>query len=80
MTDLSNRHPSTTALLEWFQYSHLPAGPVRQVSIEVSLFARRIVDKLPDDPELSAGLRYLLEAKDCFVRATIRAERSKGQS
>jgi hypothetical protein len=26
---------------------------------------------LPDGPEKSAGLRKLLEAKDCFVRAAL---------
>jgi hypothetical protein len=30
-------------------------------------------DALPDGPEKSAGLRKLLEAKDCFVRAKISA-------
>ena len=28
-------------------------------------------DFLPDGPEKSAGLRKLLEAKDCFVRSAI---------
>lgn len=26
---------------------------------------------LPDGPEKSAGMRKLLEAKDCFVRASL---------
>lgn len=30
-----------------------------------------MVDQLPDGPELTAGLRKLLEAKDCFVRAAL---------
>lgn len=30
---------------------------------------------LPDGPELTAGLRKLLEAKDCFVRAAVDAHR-----
>jgi hypothetical protein len=30
-----------------------------------------MVDDLPDGPELTAGLRKLLEAKDCFVRASL---------
>jgi hypothetical protein len=30
-----------------------------------------MIRDLPDGPELSAGLRKLLEAKDCFVRAAI---------
>jgi hypothetical protein len=30
--------------------------------------AVEVVEKLEDGPELSAGLRKLLEAKDCLVR------------
>ncbi len=29
---------------------------------------------LPEGPELTAGLRKLLEAKDCFVRAAMAAK------
>ena len=32
--------------------------------------------QLPDGPELTAGLRKLLEAKDCFVRTAIAQERA----
>jgi hypothetical protein len=69
------RHPSTTGLLEFFDTGHLPAH-LAKVSIPVGALAREMVDRLPDDPELSAGLRHLLEAKDCFVRAAVRAERT----
>jgi len=30
-----------------------------------------MIEALPDGPELSAGLRKLLESKDCFVRAAL---------
>ncbi|PRY56421.1 hypothetical protein B0I28_10970 [Glycomyces artemisiae] len=30
-----------------------------------------MIAALPDGPELTAGLRKLLEAKDCFVRAAL---------
>lgn len=30
-----------------------------------------MIASCPDGPELSAGLRKLLEAKDCFVRAVL---------
>ena len=33
--------------------------------------AEAMVNALPDGPELTAGLRKLLEAKDCFVRAAL---------
>jgi hypothetical protein len=32
-----------------------------------------MISTLPDGPELTAGLRKLLEAKDCFVRAAVAA-------
>jgi hypothetical protein len=37
-------------------------------------FAEQMIGELPDDPELTAGLRYLLAAKDCFVRAALPAD------
>ncbi len=33
--------------------------------------AEKLEDMLPDGPEKSAGMRKLLEAKDCFVRCAI---------
>jgi len=33
--------------------------------------AYNLVDQLEDGPEFTAGLRKLLEAKDCFVRAAL---------
>jgi hypothetical protein len=30
-----------------------------------------MISELPDGPELTAGLRKLLEAKDCFVRQAL---------
>jgi hypothetical protein len=35
-----------------------------------------MADALPDGPELSTGLRKLLEAKDCLVRAAIEQARA----
>lgn len=73
------RHPSTTSLLEFFDTGHLPPH-LADVSHPVGDLARLMVNVLPDDPELSAGLRHLLEAKDCFVRAAVRAERNSKES
>lgn len=64
-------HPATLNLLRWFDYDHLPAGPIRNTSMDISAVANRLGRELPEGPELSAGLRKLLEAKDCFVRAAI---------
>lgn len=65
-----DRHPSTTNLLRYFASDHLKT-PLRQVSAECRDLAHRMARDLPDGPELSAGLRKLLEAKDCFVRAAL---------
>jgi hypothetical protein len=65
------RHPSTRQIAQWFAYSHLPAGKPRHLSAMCAALAGQMVRELPDGPELTAGLRKLLEAKDCFVRAAI---------
>lgn len=64
-------HPSTQNLLKFFQYQHLP-GHLQAVSRPCADLAFDMADKLPSGPELTTGLRKLLEAKDCFVRANVR--------
>ena len=59
-------------LLRWFAFRSSPTD-LQQVSEPVALLAHDMADRLPDSPELSAGLRKLLEAKDCFVRAAVDA-------
>lgn len=68
--DWETRHPATVALLRWFECDHLSGEPQRTAMAARNL-AHFMVLALPDGPELSAGLRKLLEAKDCFVRASI---------
>jgi hypothetical protein len=64
---LFDRHPGTTQLLGFFGYDHLP--PLLQaVSAPCHDLAFDMATTLPDGPELTAGLRKLLEAKDAFVR------------
>lgn len=72
MVDLTNRHPSTAQIMRHFDYLHLP-DDLAEVSAQVAALAAGMVDDLPDGPELTAGLRKLLEAKDCFVRARLDA-------
>lgn len=67
----TGRHPSVAHFEHLFNYSHLPAGALRDTSATMNAAARTMVHTLPDSPELSAGLRKLLEAKDCFVRAAL---------
>lgn len=64
------RHQATVQLARWFEYDHLPPD-LREVSRQCMVLAEAMIGSLPDGPELSAGLRKLLEAKDCFVRAAI---------
>lgn len=71
---MNERHPATTGLLKWFDYQHLPPN-LKQISSLCHGLAYDITDSLPDSPELTAGLRKLLEAKDCFVRAAVDAGR-----
>lgn len=65
--NLEGRHPSTVAIARFFDYGHLPPR-LRNISRPSHDLAEDMIEVLPDDPELHAGLRKLLEAKDCFVR------------
>jgi hypothetical protein len=68
------RHASTRQIARWFSYGHLPAGTPRHISAMCAALAGQMVSELADNPELVTGLRKLLEAKDCFVRAAIAGE------
>jgi hypothetical protein len=59
-----------TPILKYFEYDHLPDS-LKPVSEACAKLAKKMSDELPDGPEKSAGLRKLLEAKDCFVRARL---------
>lgn len=58
-------------LLEHFRFKHLPEGPVRETSAECEALARVMDEDLPVSDQKTDGLRHLLKAKDCFVRAKI---------
>lgn len=55
-------------IMKYFEYQHLPKK-LQSVSKPVYDLAHEMNERLPDGPEKSAGLRKLLEAKDCFVRS-----------
>lgn len=65
-----DRHPGTAHLLQMFEYDHLD-GHLRYVSSQFADLAGCMVRELQDGPELTAGLRKLLEAKDCAVRQAV---------
>jgi hypothetical protein len=57
-------------ILKYFEYGHLPAH-LQEVSKPFGDLANQLDAMLPSGPEKSAGLRKLLEAKDCMVRAKL---------
>jgi hypothetical protein len=67
-------HPATDTILRYFEYQHLPSGPLQDISRECADLAEKLAGYLPEVPEATAGLRKLLEAKDCFVRAGLDIE------
>ena len=60
----------TAPIMKYFAYAHLPAH-LQEISEPIARLAEAMDAVLPDGPEKSAGLRKLLEAKDCFVRAKL---------
>lgn len=57
-------------IMKYFEYAHLPAA-LQEISKPLGELAKQFDAELPDGAEKSAGLRKLLEAKDCFVRAKL---------
>ena len=62
-------HPATAAILQYFTYEHLPPH-LQSVSKPFAELAKVLAEQL-DGPEVTVGLRKLLEAKDCMVRAAL---------
>lgn len=67
------RHPGVAQILQYFAWAHLPSG-LQPYSRNCAELAINMVVYLADGPELTTGLRKLLEAKDCFVRAALDAD------
>jgi hypothetical protein len=65
-----DRHPSVAGIVRFFDSAHLPVR-LQAVAQPCEVLAGQMLDRLGDSPELTAGLRKLLEAKDCFVRAAL---------
>jgi hypothetical protein len=65
---VDDRHPATIQVFRHFAYDHLPPH-LQSISRACAQLAIEMINLYPGDgPELTAGLRKLLEAKDCFVR------------
>lgn len=71
---MTNSQPAGVApanpILQFFAYEHLPER-LQKWSKPIGDLAREMAAQLPSSAETSAGLRKLLEAKDCFVRAAL---------
>jgi hypothetical protein len=70
LKDEVNAAIAKTPILAHFEAAHLPE-PLRGVSVMIGQVAFQVAATIDSDPELTMGLRKLLEAKDCLVRATI---------
>jgi hypothetical protein len=64
---------ATDRMLQFFDYEHLPQH-LQEVSRQFAMVATWMVDMLPQNAERTVGLRKLLEAKDCAVRARLYKE------
>ena len=60
----------STTTFRYFAFGHLPEK-LQAVARPIHSVASLMEQDLPDGPEKSAGMRKLLEAKDCFVRAAL---------
>ncbi|MGL4250958.1 MAG: hypothetical protein ACRDCI_11800 [Plesiomonas shigelloides] len=56
--------------MKYFAYEHLPPH-LQEVSKPIGELAKLMNESLPDGEEKQHGLRKLLEAKDCLVRAKL---------
>ena len=68
-------NPASDRMLQHFTYAHLPER-LQAISKPLAEMAVVMAENLDsDDPlvgaEVTTGLRKLLEAKDCFVRAAL---------
>jgi len=72
-----DRHPSVTGVLRFLEFEHLGNPAAHALSREFARLAELLLEVLPDDPELSATLRKLREAKDCAVGLVAVVDKSR---
>ena len=68
--DGTPRHASVAGVLKHFRFEHLPPH-LKEISAPCAELAIKMADTLPENPDLTCGLRDLLTAKDNFVRAKL---------
>jgi hypothetical protein len=71
---LQDRHPGTQHLMRWLRPNPRLAGQQAFIAEKIEMCALLVLSHTGDGPELTAGLRKLLEAKDCFIRQSIADE------
>ena len=64
-------------MMRWFEDSHLPED-LREVTGPIRGLAEAMDQLLPESAEKTAGLRKLVEAKDCLVRSRIESRETSG--
>jgi hypothetical protein len=70
-TEKQDIHPAVAQILRFFAYEHLPER-LQELSKPFHDLAYGLVARGDlQGPELTVGLRKLLEAKDCVVRAAL---------
>ncbi len=57
-------------ILRFFNSAHLPSH-LQEIAKPFENLANHMAETLPVNAELIAGLRKLLEAKDCAIRASL---------
>lgn len=72
--DYSHRHVGTQHAMRLLVPNYSLDGTAQEISEQAWVTAQKAVALLEDGPELSAGLRKLLEAKDCLVRQALLSE------
>lgn len=68
---LVHRHPSTLHMARMLRPNVNLRGEFLIISQMCAELAADMIETLDDSPELTAGLRKLLEAKDAFVRCAV---------
>lgn len=76
----AERHPGVRHFEHHFDGSHLSHAGLRSIVDHFENLAQAMIDRLPDSPELAAGLRKLREAKDCMVLGKVDELRERSES
>lgn len=63
--------PPREMALRHFAYEHLRHPELREISRQIHDLAVAMYEQLGSGAEKSAGMRKLVEAKDCFVRQAV---------